>query len=102
MEIQEWFPLLNSEYRRWIEGHPYAVLAESVLDEIIAVGGPTRDDPYWARESSWDYVDHADPRFLPQDAVQWIYSLPNRHEDSDAGKPHPSAAYFKNRGRWNR
>src|SRR5690606_38647103 len=34
VNIDEWFPLLNREYRRWIESHPHAVLAEPVLEEI--------------------------------------------------------------------
>jgi hypothetical protein len=102
MEIQAWLPLLNAEYRRWIESHPYAVLAEPVLDEIEQVGGPARDDDYWSHESLWDYVDRPDPRFLPREAVEWIHSFPDRCQDPDAGKPHPSAVYFKNRGRWNR
>lgn len=102
MEIQEWLPLLNPGYRRWIEAHPFAMLAEPVLVEIEEVGGPARDDPYWARESMWDHVDARDPRFLPRAAVDWIHSLPDRHLDPNEGKPHPSAQYFKNRGRWNR
>lgn len=102
MNIDEWFPLLNREYRRWIESHPYAVLAEPVLEEIAQVGGPTRDDPYWSRDSLWGDVERHNPRYLPKQAVKWIYSLPDRHEDPDAGKPHPSAEYFRNRGRWNR
>lgn len=102
MDISDWLPLLNQEYRRWIESHPHAVLAEPVLEEIESVGGPARDDPYWMRESPWGYVDHDDPRFLPREATAWILGLPDRHRDPDAGKPHPSAAYFRNRGRWNR
>ncbi len=102
MEIQEWLPLLNKAYRRWIESHPYAALAEPVLEEIAEVGGPSRNDPYWSRESLWGYVNQVDPRFLPREAVEWIHSLPDRYRDPDAGKPHPSAAYFKNQGRWNR
>ncbi len=100
MEIQEWFPLLNTEFRRWIESHPHAALAESVLEEIAQVGGPSRDDAFWSRDSVWGYDGRGDPRFLPTEAVKWIYSLPDRHKDPDAGKPHPSAAYFKSRGRW--
>jgi hypothetical protein len=99
MEIDEWLPLLNSEYRKRIESHPYAPLAGPVLDEIEKVGGPSRDHDYWSRVSLWEYVDLPDPRFLPEDAVSWIMSLPDRHEDPDADKPHPSAAYFRNQ-RW--
>lgn len=102
MEISDWFPLLNEEYRFWIESHPHAVLAEPVLKEIESVGGPARDDSYWARESPWGHVDHVDPRFLPRAAIEWIVSLPDRHTGPDAGKPHPSAAYFRNTGRWSR
>ncbi len=102
MGIEEWLPLLNREFRRWIESHPYAPLAEPVLEEIAKVGGPNRDDPYWSRESLWSYVDRPDPRFLPKEGVAWIHGLPDRYDDPDAGKPHPSAKYFKNRGRWNR
>lgn len=102
MEIDVWLPLLNSQFRRWIEAHPYAPLADPVLEEIEAVGGPARDDDYWSRESLWGYVDKPDPRFLPRQAVEWVYGLSDRATDPDEGKPHPSAAYFRNRGRWNR
>lgn len=73
-----------------------------MLEEIAQVGGPARGDDYWSRESLWGYVDQIDLRFLPRDAVEWIHSRPDRHSDPDAGKPHPSADYFKNGGRWNR
>lgn len=102
MEIHEWLPLLNEQYRKRLESHPDEPLAEPVLDEIMLVGGPDRDDPYWSRESLWGYVEKPDPRFLPREAVDWIHSLPDRHQDPNVGKPHPSAAYFKKRGAWYR
>lgn len=60
MEIQDWFPLINRQYRRWLESHPYAPLAEPVLAEIAEMGGPQRDDPHWVRESLWEHVEQVD------------------------------------------
>lgn len=100
MDIQEWLPHLSQGYRRWIESHPYSVLAEPVLLEIAEVGGPGRDDEYWLRDSLWGDVAHNDPRFLPRAAVEWISCVPGGTEDPGIGKSHPSAEYFKNRGRW--
>lgn len=102
MGIEEWLPLLDPEFRRWIESHPFAPLAEPVLKEIAQVGGPDRDDPHWTRKSSWGDAKWPNPRFLSTEDIHWVLSLPDRHLDPDEGKPHPSAKYFRNQGRWYR
>lgn len=50
MTINERWPLVNREVRRWVAGNVFTTPSPFSLDEIEKAGGPDSDDPYWARD----------------------------------------------------
>ena len=61
MEIEDWWPLLSAETRRWLIDNNGDVLPEHISDRIVAVGGP-------------------DDEFLSDDDVDWIEARANDEE----------------------
>lgn len=45
MTIDEWWPTVNREVRRWVAGHLFTPLSPFSLDEIEKAGGPLRMIP---------------------------------------------------------
>jgi hypothetical protein len=76
------------------------VLAEPVLKEIEPVGGLHAMTRTGRAIRAWGMSICRSA--VPSERGDRMDLQPSgRHMDPDAGKPHPSAAYFKNRGRWN-
>ena len=87
MTIDEWWPLVNREVRRWVAGNMFTALSPFSLEEIEKAGGPDPDDPYWARDSE------GIERFLPTDAVTWMSA--NGEVGRESAEQDPRAAYFR-------
>ena len=87
MTIDEWWPLVNREVRRWVAGKLFSVLSPFSLDEIAKAGGPAPGDPYWARDRQ------GIERYLPADAVKWISM--NGGVGRESAEQDTRAAYFR-------
>jgi hypothetical protein len=85
--IDEWWPLLDEQIRRWMVNNFWSPVAPYSLAEIARLGGPGEDDPYWTHRDRETY--------LPSEAVQWIISSPDFEQMSMPKKPDPRAAYFR-------
>jgi hypothetical protein len=45
MTIDEWWPLVNREVRRWVAGNVFTALSPFSLEEIDKAGGPVQTTP---------------------------------------------------------
>lgn len=85
--IDEWWPLLDEQIRRWTVNNLWSPVAPYSLAEIARLGGPTQDDPYWTHRDG--------ETFLPGEAVQWIVETADFEKLNMPKKPDPRAAYFR-------
>jgi hypothetical protein len=79
--IDEWWPLLDEQIRRWMVNNFWSPVAPYSLAEIARLGGPGEDDPYWTHRDRETY--------LPSEAVQDFEQM------NMPKKPDPRAAYFR-------
>ena len=71
MNIENWWPLLNSSTRQWLIDNNGDVVPPSILDQITAVAGtPTA-------EASWAADNVAEEFFLSDQAIDWIEEAAN-------------------------
>jgi hypothetical protein len=85
--IDEWWPLLDEQIRRWVVNNFWSPVAPYSLTEIARLGGPAGDDPYWTHRDGETY--------LPAEAVQWIIENPDFEKLNMPKEPDPRAAYFR-------
>jgi hypothetical protein len=76
MGIEQWWTRLQPSTQEWlIENNGDGVPAE-VMAEIARVGGPAKDDPWWARQSE-------EPgQYFPDEGIDWVEAIANG-EDPD-------------------
>lgn len=85
--IDEWWPLLDEQIRRWMVNNFWSPVAPYSLTEIARHGGPAEDDAYW---------DHRDGEtYLPSEAVQWIVKSRDFDKLNMPKQPDPRVAYFR-------
>lgn len=78
MNIENWWPLLNSSTRQWLIDNNGDVVPPSVLEQITAVAG------YPTAESSWAAGSVAAGFVLSDQAVDWIEEAANDEAAEDA------------------
>lgn len=85
--IDEWWPLLHEEIRRWMVNNFWSPVPEYSVDEITRLGGPGRTHSFWDRRDGELY--------LPAEAVRWIIRCPDFEQLKLPKEPDPRAAYFR-------
>lgn len=86
-EINEWWPLLHEEIRRWLVNNFWSPVAPYSISEIERLGGPAADEAFWERRD--------DGLYLPHDAVMWIVRCADFERLNVPKGPDPRAAYFR-------
>jgi len=86
--IEEWWPALDVELRRWIANNIWTPMHDYARAEIQRAGGPADNDAFWKR---WDDGS----RLLPSEAVRWIVAHADSSDSKDQVRDDPRAAYFK-------
>lgn len=90
VEIDEWWPRVEIEVRRWLVNHPWHPVHKYAMEQVEAAGGPAADSRWWQPMKGWEGGE----LFLPQDAHLWII----RHPDTESlREPHerdPRADYM--------
>ncbi|MET0780610.1 MAG: hypothetical protein ABWY26_05760 [Microbacterium sp.] len=71
MEIDQWWPNLDSETREWLMAHNGEAVPAEVLSKIAAAGGAVTSGARWVGESGPDGF------FLSDEAVDWIEEIAN-------------------------
>ncbi|WP_411733455.1 hypothetical protein, partial [Paeniglutamicibacter sp.] len=71
MNIENWWPLLNSSTRQWLIDNNGDVVPPSILDQITAVAGPP------TAEASWAADNVAEEFLLSDQAIDWIEEAAN-------------------------
>lgn len=87
VSIDEWWPQLHQEIRRWMVNNFWSPVAEFSIEEIARLGGPGREDQFWDQRDGELY--------LPAEAVQWIIKTPDFEQLKMKKEPDPRAAYFR-------
>lgn len=86
--IEEWWPHLGVELRRWIVNNLWSPMHGYAREEIQRSGGPSDADEFWQR---WDDGS----LLLPQEAVRWIIAHPDSAELRQPVQDDPRARYFQ-------
>ncbi|AIX99636.1 hypothetical protein ART_0038 [Arthrobacter sp. PAMC 25486] len=77
MNIQDWWPLLDSSTQQWLINNNGDIVPPSILDQIMAVAGqPTAD-------ASWVGDDGREGLTLSDEATDWIEQTANG-EDAES------------------
>lgn len=71
MRINEWWPELGAETRKWLIEHNGEAVPPNVVEEIRSVEGVATAD------MSWVGATLPDGFFLSDDAVDWIEAVAN-------------------------
>lgn len=71
MNIENWWPLLNSSTRQWLIDNNGDVVPPSILDQITAVAGHPTAEASWAADSV------AEEFLLSDQAIDWIEEAAN-------------------------
>lgn len=74
MSIQQWWPKLQPFTRRWLMDNNGDVVPDSIISEIVAVGGPPVGDPWWSESRETGGV------VLPDEAIDWIEETANNED----------------------
>ena len=77
MNIESWWPLLNSSTRQWLIDNNGDVVPPGILNQITAVAG------HPSAEASWVAVDDAERFLLSDQAVDWIEEAANAEVSED-------------------
>ncbi|ALV47082.1 hypothetical protein SAMN04489740_2850 [Arthrobacter alpinus] len=77
MNIENWWPLLDSSTQQWLINNNGDVVPASILDQITALAGhPTAD-------TSWVGSNVPEEFYLADEAIDWIEKIAN-DEDSES------------------
>lgn len=71
MNIENWWPLLNSSTRQWLIDNNGDVVPPNILDQIEAVAGPLMP------EAPWVAGNDAEEFLLSDQAIDWIEEAAN-------------------------
>ncbi|ASN39410.1 hypothetical protein [Paeniglutamicibacter terrestris] len=77
MNIESWWPLLNSSTRQWLIDNNGDLVPPNILDQIAAVAGPLTS------EASWVAGNIAEEFMLSDQAVDWIEEAANGEGSGD-------------------
>lgn len=87
LSIDEWWPQLHQEVRRWIVNNFWSPVTPYAMKEIARLRGPGTDDQFWDQRDGELY--------LPAEAIQWIAKSPDFNDLKMPKVPDPRAAYFR-------
>jgi len=77
MSVGDWWPKLRPETREWLIANNGDAVPGPLVDEIVAVGGPMREDPWWILD------ENPEGPVMPDSAVDWIEEVANGEDPPD-------------------
>lgn len=78
MNIQDWWPLLDSSTQQWLIDNNGDVVPPGILDQITAMTGQATAEDSWIHDTGHDGL------FLSDEAIDWIEQTAN--EEGPAGE----------------
>ncbi|MHA7175891.1 hypothetical protein ACX80D_04495 [Arthrobacter sp. Sr24] len=78
MNIQDWWPLLDSPTQQWLIDNNGDVVPPDILDQITAMTGQATAEDSWIQDTGHDGL------FLSDEAFDWIEQTAN--EEGPAGE----------------
>jgi len=75
MDINEWWPRLDSDAGAWLISHNGEAVSPDVLSKIATAGGSVTSSAWWIGESG------PAGTFLSDEAVDWIETRANDESD---------------------
>lgn len=78
MNIQDWWPLLDSPTQQWLIDNNGDVVPPGILDQITAMTGQATAKDSWIQDTGHDGL------FLSDEAIDWIEQTGN--EEGPAGE----------------
>lgn len=77
MDINEWWPKLDSSAQEWLIANNGDAVSADVMSQIAAAGGLSTHDARWVRESGPSGV------YLSDEATDWIEAIANGETTDD-------------------
>jgi hypothetical protein len=90
VELEDWWPEVNVEVRRWLVNHPWDPVHPFAMEQVEAAGGPAAASGWWEPRNGWDNGE----LFLPQAAHLWIIRHPETEELGEQQKRDSRADYM--------
>jgi hypothetical protein len=77
MNIDEWWPKLDTATQDWLIAHNGDAVSADVLSRITAAGGVVTSDAWWVGQSGPDGF------YLSDEATDWIEAVANGETTDD-------------------
>ncbi len=77
MDIDEWWPKLDTLTRDWLIAHNGEAVPAHILSQILAAGGAVTVDASWVGSSGPDGI------YLSDDATDWVEAIANNETTDD-------------------
>ncbi|MET4638419.1 hypothetical protein [Mycetocola sp. 2940] len=77
MNIDEWWPKLDSAMRDWLIAHNGEAVPAHILSSIEATGAAVTSDASWVGHSGPDGL------YLSDEATDWVETVANRETTDD-------------------
>lgn len=77
MNIDEWWPRLDTATHDWLIAHNGEAVPEHILDQIAAAGGAVTSDAWWVGQRGPDGFS------LSDEATDWVESIANSETTDD-------------------